>query len=51
MNLKKLVALTLVAVVIANMILFGLSRIPGTVFWAVIAFAAVMAYFVIPKIK
>ena len=38
-------------ILIFNMILFALRKISGLVFWVVILVGAIVAYFVLPKIK
>lgn len=51
MNLKKVISIFFVIVVIVNMILLGMGRIPVLLFWGVLIIAAIYVYFVMPKIK
>ncbi len=51
MNTKKLFSIILIAIVIANMILYGVGLIAAIPFWIIIAICAVTAYLVIPRMK
>ncbi len=51
MNSIKLIAVMLTILVIADIILFIFGKITGYLFWIVIIFCAIMAYFGIPYMK
>ena len=50
-HLLKLTGYSLVAILILNMILFALRIISGLVFWIIIVVGAVIAYWVLPRLK
>ncbi|MBI2147466.1 hypothetical protein HYU19_03230 [Candidatus Woesearchaeota archaeon] len=45
----KIAAGIVIAMLVANMILFALKKIQGLVFWLVIIIGALIAYFILPK--
>ncbi|PIN86326.1 hypothetical protein COV19_05980 [Candidatus Woesearchaeota archaeon CG10_big_fil_rev_8_21_14_0_10_44_13] len=50
MNLKA-IAILLVALLIANLVLFALKLVNEAFFWSVIVIAAILAYFVLPRLR
>lgn len=46
---KKAVAVALVAVLVANMLMFAFRVIGAGVFWVIIAFVALSVYLLFPK--
>lgn len=51
MNSIKLIAIMLTILVIADIVLFSFGKISVLLFWIVIIFCAIMAYFGIPYMK
>lgn len=51
MNSVKLIAIMLTILVIADIVLFVFGKITAYLFWIVIIFCALMAYFGIPYLK
>jgi len=51
MNSIKLIAIMLTILVIADIVLFVFGKITALLFWIVIIFCAIMAYFGIPYMK
>ena len=51
MNYLKLFAIFLLVLVILNLILFALGRITPYLFWFIIIISALIAYYVIPRIR
>ena len=49
--MKKVIAITLVLVLIANIVLFALSLTNALIFWLVIALSALIAYKVMPDLN
>ena len=51
LEISKILAFLLIFLLIANLILFALGKIGDMLFWVVIIVGAILAYFVMPKIK
>ncbi|MBS3123732.1 hypothetical protein J4437_03780 [Candidatus Woesearchaeota archaeon] len=53
MNSKhlKIIGYVVLAILVLNMILFGMGLVNGLVFWLVIALGAIFVYFGLPKMK
>ena len=51
MNSIKLIAIMLAILVIADIVLFSFGKISVLLFWIVIVFCAIMAYFGIPYMR
>ena len=47
----KFCAAGLSALTIINLVLFVLGKVTALIFWSVIIFSALMAYYVIPNLK
>ncbi len=50
-ELKKAVSIALILALIINLVIFAAGRIHAFQFWLIIAVAAVVAFFVLPKLK
>jgi hypothetical protein len=51
MKVLQLFGIVFSLILIVNMILFALRKINGLVFWGVILVGAVLAYFVVPRMR
>jgi len=51
MNKKKLLAITGIFLLLANMILFAFGKISSVLFWLIIVPVAVFAFLILPKIE
>ncbi|MFH2028904.1 MAG: hypothetical protein ABIJ08_07215 [Nanoarchaeota archaeon] len=50
-NKRKLVSISLIIILIINLVLFALKKIPQIYFWLMIGIIALIAYKVMPKLK
>ena len=50
-NSKKILAVILVIIVVLNLALFAFRIINQLLFWSIIIIAAVIAYWIMPKLK
>jgi hypothetical protein len=50
-NLRKIFAVLLVVALIVNLVLYGIGRSNDLILWAVIVVIAIIAFWVLPKIK
>jgi len=48
---KKYIAILIVVILFANMLLFGMGKLPVFLFWLIIGFGAIIAYFIFPRLK
>ena len=48
---KKIVAIIVVVLVLANLVLLAMQKISPITFWIVVALAALVAFVILPKIK
>ncbi len=51
MKKAKILSVAIVAVLMANLVLFATGRISGILFWAAILFSAVFAYVLLPRVR
>ena len=45
------IAILIVVILFANMLLFGMGKLPVFLFWLIIGFGAIIAYFIFPRLK
>ena len=50
-TLAKIAGVILLVLILANFVLFVFVRISAYLFWAIIVLVAVLAWFVVPKIR
>jgi antibiotic biosynthesis monooxygenase (ABM) superfamily enzyme len=51
MNILQVLAIMIVCLAVANAVLFALGKISNLLFWIVIIVCAIIAYWVIPRIR
>jgi hypothetical protein len=50
-SLKQIISIFLILILVLNLVLFALRKINVIYFWIIIGIIAVIAYYVIPKMK
>ena len=51
MNILKVLAIMIVCLAVANAVFFALGKISALLFWTTIIVCAIIAYWVIPRIR